>query len=71
MTRRLKPLTSCPYLMGEARGRVPGAVEPKGKDLCRQLQSRGAALAAVPISSQRGALTPMRRFTSSSLASTT
>jgi len=70
-TGQLKLLTSCPYLMAVAPGRVPGAAEPKGKDLCPQLQSLGAALDAVPTSSQRCVLTPMRRFASSSLASKT
>jgi hypothetical protein len=71
ITTRLKPLTSCSYLMVVAPGQMPWVAEPKGKDLCPQLQSRGAAIAAVPISSQRCVLTPTRRFESSSLASMT
>jgi hypothetical protein len=57
--------------MRVAPGRVPRAAELEGKDLCPQLQSRGAALAAIPIMSQAGVLTPMRRFASSFLASMT
>ena len=70
ITTRLKRLTGCPYLVVVAPGQMPGVAEPKGKDLCPQLQSRGAAIAAVPIASQRCVLTPMRRFELSSLAST-